>query len=189
MERGDAEDLTQEYFARLCEDGTLRRVAPEKGKLRTLLLVILQRFLINSQPRDSAQKRGGGWQRVEGDTAGSDALPLASDGAPPDREFDRQWALALLERVIERLGAEHARAGKGDVFEALNALLTIEFGPGDLRVAADSLPMTEGAVRVAAHGLRQRCRDLLVGEIVQTVEDDSQVEEEIRARSDAFEAR
>ena len=185
----DAEDLTQEYFSALLADETLRGARPEKGKLRTLLLVVLQRFLVNVRRREAAKKRGGGWERVEGDTAGSEALPLAGDGAAPDRAFDQQWALALLERVLERLRDEHARAGKADIFEALKPALTVEFGAGDLRAAAQSLQMTEGAVRVATHRLRRRCRDLLTEEIAQTVEDDAQVEAEIRALFEAFDSR
>jgi DNA-directed RNA polymerase specialized sigma24 family protein len=180
----DAKDLTQEYFSKLLSDGTLRAVAPEKGKLRTLLLVILQRFLVNARKHDNAQKRGGGWARIEGDTAGGDALALPSAGAAPDRVFDQSWALTLLDSVVERLHAEYSRAGKDDVFDVLRPVLTVE--SCDLRAAAQSLRMTEGAVRVAAHRLRRRCRDLFTEEIARTVGDDSLVEDEMRALLEAF---
>src|SRR5690242_10199182 len=53
----DAQDLTQEFFARLLAQEWLRVVAPEKGRFRTFLLVALKRFLANEWHRDMAQKR------------------------------------------------------------------------------------------------------------------------------------
>ena len=40
--------------------------------------------------------------------------------------------------------------------------------------------MSETAVKVAVHRLRQRYRDILRDEIAQTVEDPSQIDDEIR---------
>ena len=177
----DAEDLAQEFFARLLERDLLRGAGREKGKLRTFLAVVLRNFLVNARESAAARKRGGGLVRVEGDTAESEALLLASGDAPPDKLFDRHWALTLLGRVLERLGEEYRRAGKGDVFEALKPALTAEAVGGATSASAARLGLSEGAVRVALHRLRQRYRDLLVAEVAQTVGDDVPVEEELRA--------
>jgi RNA polymerase sigma factor (sigma-70 family) len=177
----DAEDLAQEFFARLLERDLLRDTAREKGKLRTFLAVVLRNFLINAREGASARKRGGGLQRVEGDTAESEALLLESGEASPDKLFDRHWALTLLGRVLDRLGEEYRRAGKGDVFEGLKSTLTADAPPGTSHEFGARLDMSDGAVRVAMHRLRQRYRDLLVAEVAQTVGDDVPVEEELRA--------
>jgi RNA polymerase sigma-70 factor (ECF subfamily) len=177
----DAEDLAQEYFARLLHRDLLQGTAPGKGKLRTFLAVTLRNFLSNARVRRSAKKRGGGLQRVEADVAASEALLLASPDAGPDKLFDRHWALTLLGRVMDRLGAEYRQAGRGDVFVALKGSLTLEGPAADSRTIAAQLGLSDGAVRVAAYRMRQRYRDLLVEETAQTLGDDVAVEDELRA--------
>lgn len=56
----DAQDLTQEFFARLLENNTLKAVQQERGKFRWFLLSTVKRFLANEWNRDQAAKRGGG---------------------------------------------------------------------------------------------------------------------------------
>ena len=177
----DAEDLAQEFFARLLERDLLRDTGREKGRLRTFLAVVLKNFLCNAREASSARKRGGGLIRVDGDTAESEALLLESNQASPDKLFDRHWALTLLGRVLERLAEEYRRAGKGDVFDILKSTLAADALAATSREFAARLDMSDGAVRVAMHRLRQRYRDLLVAEIAQTVGDDVPVEEELRA--------
>ena len=177
----DAEDLAQDFFARMLQRDLLHGTAPEKGKLRTFLAVTLRNFLSNAREYAAAAKRGGRLERVDADVSESEALLLASPDAAPDRMFDRHWALTLLGRVLRRLGAEYQRAGKGDIFAALKIALTDEGKEETSRAMAERLGMSEGAVRVAAHRLRQRYRDLLVEETAQTIGDEVPVEEELRA--------
>ena len=183
----DAEDLTQDFFARWLERDLAQGLSPELGTLRSFLAVVLRRFLANAAERQGAAKRGGGWQRVEGDTAdATQCAALRSESMTPDAAFDRQWALAILQRVLERLEAEHTRAGKADVFAALRHGLTA--GPGNVpaRDAAAQLRMTEGAVRVAMHRLRRRFRELLIEDVAPTVSADGDIGPEIRALLEAF---
>jgi DNA-directed RNA polymerase specialized sigma24 family protein len=56
----EAEDLTQEFFARLLERQWLEGIQPEGGRFRSFLLTMLNRFLANEWDRTQAQKRGGG---------------------------------------------------------------------------------------------------------------------------------
>ena len=183
----DAEDLTQEFFARWLEKNLLHGLSPENGRLRAYLAVVLRRFLLNARERQGAAKRGGGWQRVDGDTAdASQDAPLVSDGALPDAEFDRQWALGILQRVLERLKTEYDRTGKADVFAALRHGLAAGPGAVEAGAVAAELQMTEGAVRVAMHRLRRRFRELLVEEVAPTVSNDGAIEPEIRALLDAL---
>lgn len=177
----DAEDLTQDFFARLLQSNLLHGTAPEKGKLRTFLAVTLRNFLSNARERASAQKRGGHAVHVGTDISESEALLLAAPDATPDKLFDRQWALTLLGRVLDRLGAEYRRAGKGDLFDALRETLLLEGPVAKSQDMAARLGISDGAVRVAAHRLRQRYRDLLVEETAQTLGTATSVEEELRA--------
>jgi RNA polymerase sigma-70 factor (ECF subfamily) len=106
---------------------------------------------------------------------------VAADEQSPDKIFDREWAVALLAKVVERLRAECAEAGHAQHFDELKIFLTAEKGAMPHASAAAALGMNEGAVRVAVHRLRVRYRALLREEIAQTLSDSTQVDEELRA--------
>jgi RNA polymerase sigma factor (sigma-70 family) len=185
-EQHDAEDLTQEFFARLLEKNTLASVSPEKGRFRSFLLASIKHFLANEWDRSQAQKRGGGKVIVSLDGAtGESRHPIEpADGLTPEVLFERQWVLALLDRVLDQLASEYA--DKPAHFEALKDSLTSSPSPGASAIAARTLGLTEGAVRVAVHRLRQRYRHLLRAEIAQTVGDASEVDAEIRRLFSVF---
>lgn len=185
-----AEDLTQEFFARLLARNTLAQVAPEKGKFRSFLLAALKHFLANEWDKARARKRGGGLQPVAFDTRVAEDR-LRDDPAgplPPDRLFDRQWALVVLELALDRLAAEHDTPAKQRQFAALRGTLTGDAPEGGYAGVARQLALTEGAVKVAVHRLRKRYRDLLRAEVAQTVADPRQVAEELRALFAAFQS-
>lgn len=184
----DAEDLTQAFFARLLEKNPLAGLDSDKGKFRAFLLASLKHFLANEWDKAQAQKRGGGNARLSLDWQTADThFQLAATNEPsPDKAFDREWAVALLAKVIARLQTECATDDKARVFERLKVFLTAAGAGSAQREAAESLGMEEGAVRVAVHRLRKRYRQLLRDEIANTLADDAMVEEEMRALFGAF---
>ena len=112
---------------------------------------------------------------------------VAATGEPnPEEAFDREWALALLARVIERLQAECVADGKAKLFEQLKVFLAAGKGETAQSEVAKALGMEEGAVRVAVHRLRKRYRQLLRDEIANTLSDPAMVDEELRALFGAF---
>lgn len=175
-----AQDLIQEFFTRLLEKDFLAMVDREKGKFRSFLLKACTHFLANERDRARAQKRGGGRELVSFpvDHAERRYGQEPSHMLTPERLFERHWALTLLEQVLARLKNEMTRAEKGRLFERLKTFLTGDRGEPYRRLAAE-LGMTEGAVKVAVHRLRQRYRELLLEEIGRTVEDPADVDEEI----------
>ncbi len=178
----DAQDLTQEFFARLLQKDYLRAAAREKGRLRTFLAVALKRFLANEWDRLRAQKRGGGVPLISFDatTAEQRYQQEGADTLSPDRIYERQWAMTLLQQALTRLRAEYAAARKEAEFEILKSALTADRGAipyGDL---ANSLKTSEGAARVAVHRLRKRFREVFRATIADTVEDAAAVEDELR---------
>ena len=178
----DAQDLTQEFFARLLEKNYLASVQQEKGRFRSFLLAALKHFLSNEWDKLRAQKRGGGRTAIPMDTAFAEnacATALASNESA-DRLYDRRWALTLLDRTMERLRLEYADSGKGRAFASLRETLTCERGTVPYSRIASELGSTEGAVKVAVHRLRLRYRELLRAEIAQTVSDQNSVDEELR---------
>jgi RNA polymerase sigma-70 factor (ECF subfamily) len=186
--KADAEDLTQAFFARLLEKSGLAQLDSEKGKFRAFLLAALKHFLANEWDKARAQKRGGGEIHLSLDWQTADTkFQVAAQNEPsPDQAFDREWALALLARVIERLQAECAADGKAKLFEQLKTFLMAGGAATAQADVARSLGMEEGAVRVAIHRLRKRYRQLLREEIAGTLADPAKADEEMRALFGAF---
>jgi RNA polymerase sigma-70 factor (ECF subfamily) len=179
----DAEDLVQAFFTRFLEKNYLEGLCAERGKFRAFLLASLKHFLANEWDKANRQKRGGGVQHLSLDWQGADnRFHLEPrDPTSPDRLFDREWALALLERVISRLGEECIRDGKGQLFEQARRYLMVGEQTIPYAEAARALGTDEGAVRVAVHRLRKHYRELLREEIAQTLSDPAQVQEELRS--------
>jgi DNA-directed RNA polymerase specialized sigma24 family protein len=179
----EAQDLTQEFFARLLERDFLGAVDRSKGKFRSFLLAACQHFLANEHDRANAQKRGGGRFHYSLELHDAEALytrePIHM--LTPEKLFERRWALTLLNDVLLRLKAEFDQAQKGPLFDRLKTFLTQPADSAPYRDLAAELQMSEGALRVAVHRLRQRYRELLEATIAQTVETPEQVQEEIRS--------
>ncbi len=188
--REDAEDLTQAFFARMLTRRELDHLDSEKGRFRAYLLAAMKHFLANEWDKAGTQKRGGGALHLPLDWHEADSRYgiSASDQLAPDRIYDRAWAITLLERVIENLRQECKAEGKAALFDTLKDFLMLEKDAIPCAAAAETLSLTAGAVRVAVHRLRKRYRELLREEIAQTVADPGQVDEEMRALSQAFAA-
>jgi RNA polymerase sigma factor (sigma-70 family) len=184
----DAEDLVQAFFARFLAKNYLEGLSAERGRFRAFLLASLKHFLINEWKKTQRLKRGGGEKLLSLDwqTADTQFQVAATNEPSPDKAFDREWALALLAKVIERLRTECDAAGKSKQFEQLKIFLTAGKGALSHAEAAKKLGMDETAVRVAVHRLRKRYRQLLRDEISQTLTDPAQVDEEMRALFGAF---
>lgn len=178
----DAQDLTQEFFARLLAKDWLHAAAREKGRFRTFLLVAMQRFLANEWDRARAQKRGGGEAPVPLDAARAEERYAAepADARGPDHVFERRWALTLLEQSVARLREEYAREGRVVEFQQLKRFLTADRGTIPYASVSSALGVSEGAARVAVHRLRKRFRDSFRGTIADTVADPGDVEDEVR---------
>jgi RNA polymerase sigma factor (sigma-70 family) len=184
----DAEDLTQTFFARFLAKNYLAGLSAERGRFRAFLLASLKHFLANEWDKSQRQKRGGGITHLSLDwqTADTQFQIAATAGPSPDKAFDREWAVALLAKVIERLQAECDAEGRARQFAELKIFLTAGKGTLTHADAAQALGMDEGAVRVAVHRLRKRYRQLLRDEIAQTLADAADVDEEMRALFGAF---
>ena len=175
-----AEDLTQGFFVRLLEKKDLSQVDQSKGKFRSFMLAAMKHFLSNEWDKERTLKRGGA-AVIALDAMDAEARYAIEpvDNMTPERLFDRRWALAVLDHVLDRLRQEYSDQGKQRLYESLKDCLICgrqAVNHGDL---AKALGMTEGAVKVAAHRLRRRYRDLLRDEIAQTVDSQGQIDEEI----------
>ncbi len=178
----DAQDLTQEFFARLLKRNWLERADQAKGRFRSFLLSAMNHFLSDEWDRARAQKRGGGALPLplQLDSAETRYGHEPADHATPEQNYERRWALALLAEVLRRLGNEYAQEGRAELFGALHPCLV---GPGAAQPYAElavNLGVTEGTIKAAVHRLRQRYRQLLHDEIAQTVAEPGEVDDELR---------
>ncbi|MDR1280430.1 MAG: sigma-70 family RNA polymerase sigma factor [Opitutaceae bacterium] len=177
----DAEDAVQGFFAKLLRLDSLAAVRRERGRFRSFLLGSFNHYLADARDHAHAQRRDARLL-VPPDTASAEnafAAAISSD-LPPDRAFDRAWALALLDTVIARLRDEHAVAGRLTLFEALAPALTVRGEATTFAEIAARLGIGEASARVAAHRLRQRYRQLLLDEIAQTVARPEDTDDELR---------
>ena len=175
----DAQDLTQAFFADLLErNATL--ADPARGKFRSYLLGALKHFLANEWHRQNAQKRGGGQTIIEWDGLDAESRYALepTDQADADALYDRRWAMELLALAMDKLRAEFASKDDGATFDALKGCLSGAETPRE--ELATKLGLTEGALKVAVHRLRQRYREVLRAEIVETVNAETDVDEEMR---------
>jgi len=184
----EAEDLTQAFFARLLEKNFLAAADPSKGKFRSFLLASLKHFMSNERDRARAGKRGGGQTVIALDALSDEARQRLepADNASPDKAFDRQWALTVLDHALMRLRTEYTGTGREKLFNELKTFLTGDAPAESHASIAAKCGLSEGAVKVAVHRLRRRYRALLREEVAQTVATPEEVEEEIRELFAAF---
>jgi RNA polymerase sigma factor (sigma-70 family) len=175
----DAEDLVQGFFASMLEHGSLRLADPAKGRFRAFLLGSLKNYLANEWQRAHRLKRGGfathlsiDWQSAE-TGLGIDPIDVRS----PDLLYDRDWAVTLLDKVLDEL----AREEKALEFQHWKPFLTMSSSHLSYAEIAAQFGMSEGAARVAVHRLRKRYRQRLRQEISRTLAGENLVEDEMKA--------
>jgi len=183
----DAQDLVQGFFAKAIEKNFLAAAEPQKGRFRSFLLLALKRYLANEWVRAGREKRGGGQLMVSLDEQDTELRYKAepADGMPPEKAFARQWALTLLQQVLDRLNAEFVTEGRARLFDELKVFLSGEKG-GSYAEVGLRLGITEATIKVTVHRLRRRYRELLRLEIAKTVRTSEEIEDEIRELFAAF---
>jgi len=178
----DAQDLTQGFFARLLEKNWVGAADREKGRFRSFLLSLLNHYLGDERDRANAAKRGGGKVLISLDEQTAENLFSQEPASwlPPQMEFERRWAAALLKQAMTRLREEFETTGKGRTFDQLKLFLEGEASSGDYAAMAAGLGMSANAIAVSVHRLRQRYRQLVRIEVANTVGSPDEVEEEMR---------
>lgn len=179
-----AEELAQEFFVSKClRENFLTNVSQEKGSFRAFLRTCIKNFLEEMRRQGEALKRGGGAGHVslqDTDEEGRKLCDPPASQSPPDEVIDREWARRLFEISLGRLKEECVRALRGPIFDALKSRLANDDGTEGLREIAGELNMTEGAVRVALHRLRQRLGEIIAEEVKATAGTHGDWKEELR---------
>lgn len=179
---GEAEDLTQAYFAALLEKEYLQNVDASKGRFRSFLLASLRHFLSHEWQKARTIKRGGSTTTVSLDREAAEARYALepADEITLERIFERRWALTVLERTLDQLADQATKTGIGDRFETLKQFLTGSRPQMSYRQVASDLETTEEAVKGAVHRLRKAFGGLLRDEIAATVVHPEEIDDEVR---------
>ena len=177
----EAEDLVQEFFARVVEKNYVQQADPSRGRFRTFLLAALTHFLANEWNREQTLKRGGAVPLVSGDARMAEERYAREPfhELSPERLFDRRWAIRVLERAHEQMRKEYVAANKTGLFDALEPCLSGDSLPATYVEIGQRLKMSEGAVKLAVHRMRRAYGELVRLEIAQTVATPQEVDEEL----------
>lgn len=179
---GEAQDLTQAFFAELLQKNYVGDATPHRGRFRAFLLTAFKHFLSKEWEKAKAQKRGRGQTPISLDfeSADSNLRIEPASGLTAEQLFDQQWAITLLRHIMERLKREFEQGGKSNHFVELKGFLIGDQAGTTYSQVATQLDMTEAAAKKAASRMRQRYRELLREEIAQTVADPAEIDDEIR---------
>jgi RNA polymerase sigma-70 factor (ECF subfamily) len=183
-----ARELTHDFFARVLGGDSLAGADAARGRFRSYLLGAVKHFAADQKDRAFAEKRGGGQEAVPLDHASSNTTGAGVQIAAPtvaeqEHNFDRHWALTVIARALNIVEAELREAGKGAHFDTLKPWLSGSADSASESTQADaaqSLGISDGAVKVAIHRLRRRFREAVRVEIAQTVPADADVDDELR---------
>jgi RNA polymerase sigma-70 factor (ECF subfamily) len=178
----EVQDLTQEFFARLLEKDFLRLVDPARGRFRSFLIMALDRFLAKEWRRGQRQKRGGGQVLVSLDMEDGERRYAAetADERTPDKIFELRWALQVLDRALDQLRRESSAPAKRAMFDRVQGLLAGDGADAPYETLAAEVGLSVNAFKVAVHRMRQRYRELVRAEVLQTVSRPEEVDDEIR---------
>ena len=181
----EAEDLTQGFFALLLQRKDLNTVRKERGRLRSYLLASVKHFLTDDRRRETAIKRGQGQgpiplEELRANERGDPAFAGPVDPLSADRLYERRWASALIEHVLELLDKEYRATGNELLFDSMKQLLPDEPQPPSRAQIAAKLGMTDNALRQAFYRFRHRYQILLRAEIGATVGNHGEIDDELR---------
>jgi DNA-directed RNA polymerase specialized sigma24 family protein len=178
----EAQDLTQEFFARMLQKNWVAQADPGRGRFRSFLLSALNHFLANEWRRSQAAKRGAGAKHLSIDDTAETwyALEPACE-LTPEKIYDRRWAIRVLDLGLARLKERYLSQGKGATFEALKSFLSAEADARGRDRAAAQLGISLGAIATAVYRLRCQYRDCVREEIAQTVSTLAEVEDEMKS--------
>ena len=182
----DAQDSTQDFFARVLKGRLLQSANQNRGRFRSLLLKALQRFLQDEADKRSARKRGGDLRFVSWDDWMAEApshlsIPeRESDNWSPEKIFDVRWAATVVERALRQLGDECEKRGRRRIFDVLSSCLAAEREDVSYATFARILGLEETAVKSLVYRLRGRYRSLLREEVAQTVWEAKEIDDELR---------
>ena len=180
-------DLTQSFFARLLEKDVLATVEQGKGRFRSFLRVVCKNFLIDQNRREKADPTANVIS-IDAHDAESRYQFEPADLMTPERIYERAWAMTVLARALDLLAHDYTRRGEGVLFGQLKIVLTQGRKSVNTAALAAQLGTSEDAIHTAVHRLRKRYRKILEQQIVTTLDDPADLDDEIRSLLEAIQS-
>lgn len=176
----DSQELTQDFFATLIEKDFLKAIDPERGRFRWFMMDAIKKFAASWNAAQSAQKRGGDRTILspEFEKGEKQYQREPVDGWTAEKLFDRRWALALLDNAMSALQEQYRTTGKQRHFEALKVFLTPDSSPPAYTDVAEELGLSLTAIKVAIHRLRDKYRETVLQQVVDTLDDSESLDDE-----------
>jgi RNA polymerase sigma factor (sigma-70 family) len=168
----DSQDYVQSFFVDLLARDSLQSADPSRGRFRSFLLTACRNHVANLKRADRALVRGGGHRLLPIESYDGETIyqnePV--ENWSPEKLYERQWALAVIEGALKYVRQQYDDKGKVDRFDALCPLVAPASQPPTHAEVANQLKCSEGSVKVAAHRLRQQFGSALRAEISQTID-------------------
>lgn len=185
LQHQDAQDQTQSFLAHLIEQKSFDRADPDRGRFRSFLLTSFQNHLIKQWEHDHAKRRGGGIEMIALDMVGAEERfsQEASPGVDTTANFDRVWALAVMDACLDEMAALYRENGTQDEFAVLRGFLNpLAVSDTNLAAAATQLGINELAMRQRISRARMKFAKMVRNHITGLLDDPTPeaVEEEMR---------
>jgi RNA polymerase sigma-70 factor (ECF subfamily) len=145
------------------------------------LLGALKHFLVDAHDHARAKKRGGDREILSLDALVAEETYgwEPTDEWTPDRLFERRWALTLISSALKRLEEECRLTGRAHIFATLFGFLSHNATAKTYPQAAE-LGISEANTRMTVTRLRRRYGELIRAEILETLEDRADLDDELR---------
>ena len=187
----DAQDVVQSFFETQLKRDFLKTLDPKRGHFRSFLLTAVSNFMINEWSKATRKKRGAGQYVFPIDTEmGEQAMSLLLHApVTPEQAFEREWALVLIRRALERTREQYVGLGNAELFDAMQPYISVDQQRPSYAELAEQLSISESSVKSSIYRLRGRFRDAVRREVRQIVEDpddEEATDDEIRYLMSVF---
>lgn len=182
LDAAAAADAVQGLCLELLERKVIEKLNPERGRLRGFLKVAAENFLIRQHEKATAAKRGGETKAIELDLVLGERL--ADPSLTPDLAFERAWAVSVFERAMKAL--EHDWQSRAGDFELIRRFFSPSDEPPAYRDAADQYGVSIPQLKSLLHRARLRFRELVEAEVLQTVGEGAELENEVNSLLDSL---
>ena len=177
----DARDLTQQLFLTLVERDGFSSLNPEKGRCRSYLLKAATNTLAERLRSERSVKRSGKVQTWSIDwSSAEDSLGLEpTDQQTPEQIFEHRWAMQVIGDAMAQLDKLNSDPARWNYYIRLRDYIAADQHALPYSELARELGVSESALRVQIHRLRKKFRDLLRRNVLNTLSDPADLDDEI----------
>ena len=178
----DAEDHIQGFFGYFLGKELMANADPARGRFRNYLLAVLRNYVGNELQYEGRRKRGGDAPVISLDRTRIEAEISAGPPGPetPEAAYHRAWIISVLDQAYQKLKHDLAvRHGP-----ELAALIGAHLGSSPERLSYEDLSRRSGkpvtTITNLLHAARRSLRQHIRSVLLETVENESEVDDEIR---------